>query len=406
MTKDLLRVIAVVGVVGISPVLAQDVKLPDGPGKDTVAALCGACHRLNLLANGYTSEGWHTVMRMMLNFGVPVPKDEVTTVTDYLIKSFPERQRPAAAAIAGPVEITMKQWPVPTPGSRPHDPLAARDGSIWYTGQLANNLGHIDPKTGTIKEYHTNDQTGPHGLVEGPDGNIWFTGNFRSLIGKLDPKTGTVTEYKLPDPAARDPHSLTFDHNGILWFTVQQGNFVGRLDPKTGEIKLVQPPTAGARPYGILVNSKNIPIFVEFGTNKVASIDPATMQIKEYPLPDPAARPRRLAITPDDAIWYTDFARGFLGRLDPTTGKVAEWQSPSGPKSVPYGIVFTKGALWYSESFAKPNTVVRFDPQTQKFQAWAIPGGGDIVRNMDVTRDGNPVLANSLVNEVTLVEIK
>ena len=406
MAKSLLRIITMLGVAAAAPAQAQDLNLPDGPGKDTVAALCGACHRLAFLANGYTPEGWHTVMRMMLNFGVPVPQDEVTTVTDYLIKSFPERPRPAAAAIAGPAEVTMKQWPVPTPGSRPHDPLAARDGSIWYTGQLANVLGHIDPKTGAIKEYHTNDQTGPHGLVEGPDGNIWFTGNFRSLIGKLDPKSGTVTEYKLPDAAARDPHSLTFDRNGILWFTVQNGNFVGRLDPKTGDISLTKPPTASARPYGIQVNSKGIPFFDEFGVNKIGSIDPQTMRITEYELPDKAARPRRIAITPDDAIWYTDFARGFLGRLDPATGKVSEWQSPSGPKSAPYGIVFTKGALWYSESFAKPNTVVRFDPQTQKFQTWAIPGGGDIVRNMDVTRDGNAVLANSLVNAVTLVEIK
>ena len=45
------------------------------------------------------------------------------------------------------------------------------------------------------------------------------------------------------------------------------------------------------------------------------------------------------------------------------------------------------------------------DPKTQKFQS-SIPGGGDIVRNMDVSRDGNPVLANSLVNAVGLVEIK
>ena len=35
---------------------------------------------------------------------------------------------------------------------------------------------------------------------------------------------------------------------------------------------------------------------------------------------------------------------------------------------------------------------MRFDPKAEKFQSWAIPGGGDIVRNMDVTRDGNPVL--------------
>jgi len=85
---------------------------------------------------------------------------------------------------------------------------------------------------------------------------------------------------------------------------------------------------------------------------------------------------------------------------------VKEWLSPSGPQSKPYGMVFTRGAVWYSESGAKPNTIVRFDPRTEKFQSWAIPGGGDIVRNMDVTRDGNPVMANSLVNEVGLIEIK
>ncbi len=225
-------------------------------------------------------------------------------------------------------------------------------------------------------------------------------------MGKLDPKTGAVTEYPLPDPEARDAHSLVFDQSGILWFTVQQANRIGRLDPKTGTIKLLTSPTPNSRPYGIQVNSKGVPILVEFGANKIAAVDPKTLEIREWMLPDPGARPRRLAIAPDDTIWYTDFARGFLGQLDPATGKVREWQSPSGPNSQPYGIVFTKGALWYSESFAKPNTVVRFDPKAETFQSWAIPGGGDIVRNMDVTRDGNPVLANSLVNEVGLVAVK
>jgi virginiamycin B lyase len=187
---------------------------------------------------------------------------------------------------------------------------------------------------------------------------------------------------------------------------VQQANRIGRLDPKSGEIKLVDSPTARSRPYGMALNSRNVVFFVEFGANKIASIDARTMQIREYPLPDPGARPRRIAISPDDLVWYTDFARGFLGRLDTTSGKVTEWQSPSGPKSEPYGIVFSRDALWYSESFAKPNTVVRFDPRTEKFQTWAIPSGGDIVRNMAVTPDGNPVLANSLVNQIGLVEIR
>jgi virginiamycin B lyase len=130
------------------------------------------------------------------------------------------------------------------------------------------------------------------------------------------------------------------------------------------------------------------------------------MEIKEYTLPDAAARPRRIAFGPDDAVWYADFPRGYLGRLDLATGQHKEWASPSGPNAQPYGIVYAKGALWYNESFAKPNTIVRFDPKTESFQSWAIPGGGDIVRKMDVTPDGNPVTANSLANQVGLVEIK
>ena len=117
-------------------------------------------------------------------------------------------------------------------------------------------------------------------------------------------------------------------------------------------------------------------------------------------------RPRRVTITSDDIIWYSDFSRGYLGRLDPATGKVTEWQSPSGPKTEPYGISAINDIIWYSESGSTPNTIVRFDPKTAKFQSWAIPGGGNIVRNTSVTPDGNFVLANSLVNNVTLVTIK
>ena len=393
-----------------APAKAQQhgMDLPQGPGRETVAALCGTCHEIERIRPGYTPAGWQTVTRMMQNFGAPIPPDEVQTVTQYLTRHFPERQRPPAVMIPGPVQITWRDWAVPTPGSRPHDPAAARDGSIWWSGQLANTLGRVDPATGAIREYPVAPQTGPHGLIEDRAGNIWFNGNFRGFIGKLDPRTGEVTEYPLPDRDAGDPHTLVIDHDGLVWFSVQRGNRVGRLNPTTGEIRLVTPPTANARPYGMAVDSKGEVWFVEFGAPKIATIDRQTMAIREYTLPAAGARPRRLAIGPDDAIWYSDFGRGFLGRLDPKTGQVQEWQSPGGARSQPYGIVFTRGAVWYSESGTVPNTIVRFDPATQAFQTWAIPGegGGDIVRNMDVTRDGNPVTANSLVNRVGLVEIR
>jgi virginiamycin B lyase len=380
---------------------------PEGPMKQRFTETCGICHDINRIRVGYTPEGWLTVVRMMQNMDAPVAADEWAAMQDYLVKNFPERARPAAVIVDGPVKVNIRLWDVPTQGSRPHDPLAAKDGSIWWSGQLANKLGRIDPKTGAIREYTLKSpHTGPHGFAEDRDGNIWFTGNNAGLIGKLDPKTGVTTEYPLPDPKAKDPHTINIAPDGTIWFTVQGANMLGRLDPKEGSVKLVTSPTEKSRPYGLMINSKGVPFFVEFGANKIASIDPASMAIKEYALPNEAARPRRLALQGDDVIWYTDFPRGMLGRLDVKTGAVKEWPSPSGPKSEPYGIVFTKGALWYNESGAKPNTVVRFDPQTEKFQSWAIPGGGDIVRNMDVTPDGNPVMAHSLANQVGLVEIK
>jgi virginiamycin B lyase len=165
-------------------------------------------------------------------------------------------------------------------------------------------------------------------------------------------------------------------------------------------------PTASARPYGMALDSRGTIFIVEFGTNGVAAVDPDTMAVREYKLPDAASRPRRVAVSADDRVWYTDYSRGMIGRLDPATGQVKEWPSPSGAKSAPYGISIIDGAVWYSESETTPNTVVRFDPQTEKFQSWAIPGGGNIVRNTSVSPGGDFVLANSLVNNVTLVKIR
>jgi virginiamycin B lyase len=84
---------------------------------------------------------------------------------------------------------------------------------------------------------------------------------------------------------------------------------------------------------------------------------------------------------------------------------VKEYATPSGPKSQPYGITFTKGAIWYNEGNAKPNTMVRFDPKTEKFQSWPIPAGGGVVRNVSLTREGNIAIAESAKNIVGIMTI-
>jgi virginiamycin B lyase len=396
----------IVALLGSAAIAMGQGSLPEGSARATVQAACTSCHALNNITNaGHSAAEWQTVVDMMINDGAQVPKDQVAGLVEYLARNFPARPTPPATIVAGNVKIRIQEWTVPTPGSRPHDPLATPDGYLWYSGQMASVLGRLDTKTGEFKEFHTKTpESGPHGLVADGEGNIWFTANFKGYIGKLYPKTGEWSEYKLP-AAAKDPHTPIFDQKGILWFTVQGANLVGRFDPKTGEAKVVDSPTPRSNPYGMVVDSKGVPFYVEFGAPKVARIDPETMAIREFPLPNPESRPRRVAITPNDVIYYSDYSRGYLGRLDPATGKVTEWPSPSGPKSQPYGITYLNGAIWYSESNVTPNTLVRFDLKTEKFQTWAIPSGGGVVRNMMATKSGDIVMACSGVNKVALVTI-
>jgi virginiamycin B lyase len=384
---------------------APPVQLPEGNGKAMVEKTCSSCHNLNLITQGwgYSRQGWSDLIASM----VKLPDAERSEIAAYLGTHFSEKTRPATVVVPGTASVEIKEWMVPTLGSRPHDPLAASDGSLWWTGQWSHVLGRLDPKTGAMKEFTLPKGAGPHGLIEDKEGNIWYTGNANGTMGKLNPKTGEVREYKMPDPAARDPHTPLFDLKGNLWFSLQQANMVGRLNPATGEIKLVTMPTARSLPYGMVRTSKGVPVVCLFGTNKIATLDPETMAVKEYTLPNAESRPRRIAITSDDMIWYADYSRGYLGQLNLSTGAVKEWASPSGPRSQPYGIIADKkDIIWYNESAIRPNTMVRFDPKTEKFQSWVIPSGGGVVRKLSLNNDGDIYMANSGVNRVAILDVK
>jgi len=141
----------------------QTISLPDGSGKEIAESQCAACHSLGLITNsGYTHEEWISLFKTM----VALPQDQVSTLADYLAKNYPEKPRPPAVIIPGSVDVKITEWLVPSLGSRPHDPLATPDGSIWWTGQFASVIGRLDPKTGEMKEFKTKTPaSGPHGLT-------------------------------------------------------------------------------------------------------------------------------------------------------------------------------------------------------------------------------------------------
>src|ERR1700739_4218212 len=75
--------------------------------------------------------------------------------------------RRTAANDVGQLKATIREWDVPTKGAHPHDPAVGADGALWFTEQMQNKIGRVDPKTGEFKEYPlpTDKNSGPHGLV-------------------------------------------------------------------------------------------------------------------------------------------------------------------------------------------------------------------------------------------------
>ncbi|WP_299599443.1 cytochrome C [uncultured Microbulbifer sp.] len=392
----------------VSPVLSQDRGLPEGEGRELVETQCSACHPVSRITQslGYSRDDWLALSATMVDISAEPKRRDI--IADYLATYFPPNDRRAPTIVDGDVQVSFREWVVPTLGQRARDPVEAPDGSVWWAGQWGNLIGRINPLTGEMREFPLPTGAMPHSVTPDIDGNVWYTGNKNATIGRLNPANGDIQVYDMPDASARDPHTAVFDTGGTLWFTLQHANQIGRLDPGTGKISLVEMPRSGARPYGIKIDAAGNPWVACNGGNCLVRVDPKTMNLTEIKLPNVQTRVRRLDIADDGMIWYVNSGRGRLGRFDPLSGEIREWPSPSGAGSHPYAIAVVDGAVWYNESGMRPDTLVRFDPETETFQSWPIPSGdfyAGIVRHMRPTDEGNLLIHQSATNRIIEVTI-
>jgi len=297
----------------------------------------------------------------------------------------------------------MRTWDVPSPGALPHDPAVDPHGNIWFTLQAAGQLARFTPDTKQWKLFKVpTANSGPHGLVSDAKGDIWFTENYAGKIGRLDPKSSLVKEYAAP--TARDPHTPVFGSDGALWFTAQESNLIGRLDVETGKITELSVPTRDAHPYGIVLAADGALWFCELTGRKLGRVDPRTSEITEFAPTNSDIEPRRL-VAVDNAIYFTDFGGGRLGRFTMGDKKFQLWASPSGSESEPYGIVVdSTRKIWYEESGASANKLVRVDPATLKFTVYPMPAKDSSVRNMTRDASGRLWMPLSLPNKIMVVE--
>ena len=81
--------IAFVSLLLLSSTVPASAQLPDGPGKDTLLKVCGACHQPERAASvRLTREGWEEVIGDMIKRGAKGTDEEFGAALDYLATNF------------------------------------------------------------------------------------------------------------------------------------------------------------------------------------------------------------------------------------------------------------------------------------------------------------------------------
>ncbi len=300
------------------------------------------------------------------------PEPLVTPTTSTTPTSTPVSTPSPAAA------LRLDTYPVPA-GSHPHDVAPARDGGVWFTGQQAAYLGHLDPSDGRVTQVPLGNGARPHGVIVGADGAAWITDGGLNAIVRVDATTRAVRRFPLPSGRSNaNLNTATFDRTGVLWFTGQAGIY-GRLDPATGDMDVYDAPR-GRGPYGITTTPSGEVYYASLAGSHIARIDTTTGAATVIEPPTRNQGARRVWSDSRGRIWVSEWDAGQVAVYDPAARSWKEWKLPgTGPQA--YAVyVDDREQVWLSDFGA--NSLVRFDPAAETFTSFALPGSGASVRQI------------------------
>jgi hypothetical protein len=194
------------------------------PGQPT--ATCAACHGIQTrIASTVRDEaGWRDrVEYMRTTMRVRINDQEAGDIATYLNSIFGEDSTLPKSPVDVPgydkvaqsfgddaMKIVYVEYEVG--GKFPWSAAPDKKGNIWipYNGPV-NKIARLDPKTGTLEDFPVSspDVLRIHSAVPAADGTVWFSEQFKNKIGHLDPATKQVTEYE--SPSVGTTHTIRVD---------------------------------------------------------------------------------------------------------------------------------------------------------------------------------------------------
>src|SRR6202163_1297248 len=170
--------------------------LPDGKGKQLIAAECFACHgfQSRMAATRRDADGWAQAVNYMRDvrrarLGNHVDDQAAATIISYLNDTFGVDSKLPKSPTEMPgyqdtlrpcgdeaMKIVYVEYDMPGPNRMPFSAAPDKDGKIWIPDfGSGNRIGKLHPNTGEIEEFvaPNNGTAGLHSALPAPDRSVW-----------------------------------------------------------------------------------------------------------------------------------------------------------------------------------------------------------------------------------------
>ena len=377
-----------------------------------------SCHSFqNRMANGVRDlDGWRDRIKymndtMMAGEGRRTSEKEAEDYARYLTLMFgpdspkPEspEQMPDYKALVRPLNpkamnIAYVEFDMPAPGGMgPWSAMEDRDGMMWipYYGK-GNEVIRLDPDTAAMTHFKLpfSRTAGIHSVIPAADGKVWFVETAMGKIAQLDPATKEINEYQSPPLAdGRKPgaHTIRVDERGLVW--TSGGPVITMFDPKTRDFRHFDVPAT----YANTVGHNGDQWFTSFRADGVIARISKDGVLAKFQ-PPTKGKPQRLDLDPEGNVWFSERQGNKIGRFDPKTETFKEFALP-GPEASPYAIgVHKDGSIWYSSH--EQDTLGRLDPKTGEVIEYPYPHAEISMREFYLDRKGRMWYASSANNKI------
>lgn len=354
---------------------------------------CGfGCHSYQQIFRGrYDTASWRLIVeRMTRGGGSPLIRQQENPSTEAVGRSgLPYEQivsewlgrvrgpdatdppihplpRPRGAA----TRVVITEYELPRTLLAPHDVHGDSKGNIWYTPHRAPYLGMLDPRSGTVTEYHVPDVpgvlAGTHRIWVDERDIVYASENWRQNLVRLDPKTNEFKVFHIEgaQPNAPGFSNFAYDPQGFLYETTRDNANVIKIDRDTGTIVRTYPIMTGDA-YDNIVSKDG-----RFWAGGLGLLDLRTGENWPMRTRTVVTSPARGGFDNEGNAWFGGRG-GMILKYDTKTKKVTEYNPP-----IPYVTFYEvmpdrNGEIWAAALHS--GRFLRFNPRTERWIDYMLP---------------------------------